>query len=346
MKKKITNICAIILTSILIVITLYGFSIKDIYFEDNGFNRDIILIEDNMIEKIPLEMKISEVIEVTDNGAYLVNEGRTDIYYYNFKTKNSTSLNYSELLNTLKLPNYHQIELDNNNVLITSPINRQLYIIKLSEIQSNKSYDSIELKYGADKIGISKSKYLVKGRDSLYNALYYTIDKNTLEKNIPCNNIIETSRVGLIKDDGLFTDSDNYSVYAKYHKNEYFIIDNEGESSKKLSTVNTNLDSINVHQDKNGVVTIMGEVEYNNMRASIDKDKLFIQSGVKADNEEAFRFKFNSIIDVYQIENSNKYLYSFYIPSYSGVKMNSYKVYDDVLYAIHGNFLITYKINQ
>ncbi|MFV0573801.1 MAG: hypothetical protein ACK5M1_15455 [Xanthomarina gelatinilytica] len=241
----------------------------------------------------------------------------------------------------------HRVYIDKDSALVVYPEKQTIYKSSLKDSDGSKKYDSISLMYRIEGLGFSKTTYFFRGEDSLHNAAYFTLMKNQNKDSLKFkkNNIIENTRKGLIADDGFFISSTDYSVFAKYHKNEFFIMDDI--ENKKIKTIANKVAYPRIHESERGTVTIMGEVNFKNLRGTIDNNTLYLQSGVKADNEKAFRFKFNSIIDTYNLnKEATTYQNSFYIPSYAGVKCNSFMVKDNILYAIYGNYLITYTIDN
>lgn len=344
MKRQLFKISLTVFVGILVVVLLYGFSVKDIYFEDNGFTRSISSSTNFFIKKRELDEKVSEILKVTDSGVFMLNENHQEVFFYDFTKAKMINLKFSKLFSRLKLFNIHQVVIDGEEAIWTSPRNRMAYKFDYRNITNRTIIDSIELEFGADKIGILDNNYMIKGRDSIYQALFYKIQKCSKSKQLLGETVIANTRKALIEDDGFFINGDKYLVYPKYHKSEFFFSDGENKIFKKIPTIDPNSELIKVREDKNGVVTILGEIEFKNKRGSIDDNLLYLQSGVKADNEGAFRFKFNSIVDVYDLSKVGEYLYSFYIPSYSGVKANSFKVKNNIVFAAHGNYLITYDI--
>lgn len=227
------------------------------------------------------------------------------------------------------------------------PPKKIIYKSNLGDNNGLKRYDSIQFFNPIETLGFSSKTYFIIGEDVLSNAAYFTLVKNQSidSLNFGKNELVENTRKGLIADDGFFISAENHCIYAKYHKNEFFVMDDM--DNKKFKTIANKIAYPRIHESPNGSVTIMGEVEYKNMRGAIDDNTLYLQSGVKADNEKAFRFKFNSIIDTYSLnQETATYQNSFYIPSYAGLKCNSFIVKDNILYALYGNYLLTYTIHN
>ena len=347
MKNKIKFITITLLCGFITIFVLYAISVKEILFSKNGVERNFITKNIKLKDKYFINQNASEIIGIKKKEIYLVNENRTDVFIFNFDTGKSRSLNYNSFLKQRGLLLLHQVNIDDNNLIILSPRKHKIYITNINDISEFKKYDSISIKYGIDGLGYSKTAYFLKGRDSLFNAAYYSLKKSPNSKLIKKGAImVENTREGIVIDDGFFSNSDDWSIYSKFHKNEFFIINEDGEIEGKKITIAKKKSSPRINKSEKGTVTLMGQVNYKNLRGAINKDNFYLQSGVKADNENPFRFKFNSVIDVYSLKEDEKYVYSFYIPSYAGVKTNSFKIRNNEIFALHGNYLLIYNIHN
>lgn len=70
---------------------------------------------------------------------------------------------------------------------------------------------------------------------------------------------------------------------------------------------------------------------------------VYIQSGLRADNESAASRRKEESIDVYE-GNSGRYLHSFYLPKYKGLNMRQFEVASQNLIAIYDQFLVIYRL--
>jgi hypothetical protein len=61
-----------------------------------------------------------------------------------------------------------------------------------------------------------------------------------------------------------------------------------------------------------------------NKKSTVSEKYLFINSGLKANNEEKELFSEYSVIDVYSVEDG-KYQFSFYLPKHRGIKTNKFQ---------------------
>ncbi|NRF41123.1 hypothetical protein [Pedobacter foliorum] len=76
---------------------------------------------------------------------------------------------------------------------------------------------------------------------------------------------------------------------------------------------------------------------------TVSGNRVYIQSGLKADNESASSRRKQESIDVYE-GNSGRYIYSFYLPKYQGLNVRQFEVTDHNLIAIYDKFLVIYRM--
>ncbi len=90
-------------------------------------------------------------------------------------------------------------------------------------------------------------------------------------------------------------------------------------------------------------ITQTTPTELTNRYLTTYEDKIYILSGLKADNDLTTEFNKNQPIDVYSI-NNGKYLYSFYIPKYKEQKVNFFQIKKNKIIAIFGTNLVTFDL--
>ncbi|MBB5441253.1 hypothetical protein HDC92_004960 [Pedobacter sp. AK017] len=73
------------------------------------------------------------------------------------------------------------------------------------------------------------------------------------------------------------------------------------------------------------------------------KNRLYIHSKKRSKNLHRYEMGEYTIIDVY-LNGMGTYLYSFCLPKYKRFKVRSFKITDDQLIALQGNYQVTYNI--
>jgi len=81
-----------------------------------------------------------------------------------------------------------------------------------------------------------------------------------------------------------------------------------------------------------------------NKQCAVNDEFLFINSGMKADNETDKMHSSAAPIDVYNVSNG-KYQFSFYLPNFDGKKLTDFRVYHQSLYALYDHYLYKYQLN-
>jgi hypothetical protein len=179
----------------------------------------------------------------------------------------------------------------------------------------------------------------------------YTLSKANIGNKKSLENIhaIEKQIDGYLCCDGmLFYDTLLHRViYVYYYRNQFLILDSNLKLIQKARTIDTTTTAhIEVYNylDKQAT-SFRAPAHTINNNACTSSGRLFIWSGLLADNEDRKTFSNNSIVDVYDLK-SGKYLFSFYIPHFGKFKVNSFQVYDKILIAMEGDFIVSYKIND
>jgi uncharacterized membrane protein YphA (DoxX/SURF4 family) len=193
--------------------------------------------------------------------------------------------------------------------------------------------DSTTMIVRTQKRGSAES---IVGRMNLKDSSKTILNTNILEKQI----------------DGLF-DTDGHLVYSKQlkrfiyvyaYRNQYTVVDRNLKIDYRGNTIDTishaKLEIVNI--DSHGVKKLGKPALIVNKGCSIFNNLLFINSGIPGRYESVKKWKQASIIDLYSVPE-NSYLLSFYIYDEDNKKVKNFAVQDNLLYALIGNRLISYK---
>lgn len=115
----------------------------------------------------------------------------------------------------------------------------------------------------------------------------------------------------------------------------------EGRTIDTTSTAKLKIAKVN----SDNTLTLAEPPPIINRSCCTDGDYLFVQSALKADNEEQRVFRKASVIDVYNLAGG-AYLFSFYIPHYKSARLHAFKVFGNKLYVIADNYLLTYRFTH
>lgn len=158
--------------------------------------------------------------------------------------------------------------------------------------------------------------------------------------------LLEKQIDGLFCTDGMlyFNEKTNQVVYVYYYRNQFITMD----TSLNLLYRGTTIDPVTTARIKtarlkDGSVTLASPPYLVNNRSHTNGNYLFINSKIKAKNDDSELFAKTSVIDVYSLLNGT-YVGSFYIPEFLGHKIKEFKVFDSTLVAIQGHYLVTYTL--
>ncbi|TKC62515.1 hypothetical protein FBD94_09890 [Pedobacter hiemivivus] len=173
-----------------------------------------------------------------------------------------------------------------------------------------------------------------------------------LRKVSPNGKNIQFHDLGSVKDvifstDGvlLYNKQINQIVYVYYYKNCYIQLD---YNLKKISSGNT-IDTLSNQVLQTGVygtqkiTKLLGTPVIVNKRASTFSNKLYIQSGLKADNEDYLDYNNKITIDIYNLSNQ-KYIHSISIEKFQNKKLSEFKIVGNRLAALFENYLVIYDL--
>jgi hypothetical protein len=159
--------------------------------------------------------------------------------------------------------------------------------------------------------------------------------------------LLEKQIDGLFCTDGMlhYNRNTNQLIYVYFYRNQFITMDTSLNLAYRANTIDpVAIARIKVAKiESQNTLTLASPPYIVNRRSHTSGDLLFIHSEIKAKNEERHSFKKRSAIDVYRLHDGT-YQFSFYIPQYKGYEMKEFKVFDSTLVAIHGHYLLTYRI--
>jgi hypothetical protein len=170
--------------------------------------------------------------------------------------------------------------------------------------------------------------------------------KDTIE--VVLNPKLLTKQIdGFFDTDGmlLYNREINKLIYTYYYRNEYFM---SNVDLKKEFTGKT-IDTTSIVKIK--VVNLKSRKESKiasppitvNKNTATSGNYLFVHAGLVGQFEPLKMWSKASIIDTYNITKGT-YEYSFYINDKKGKKLRDFKVRDDLIVCLNGNFISTYRL--
>lgn len=154
------------------------------------------------------------------------------------------------------------------------------------------------------------------------------------------NQISEFTGDGGMLTDGLlnFDTLTNTLTYSFFYRNGFLCMDTNLQLINKVKTIDTFYSS-QIEADfvkmKSGLINTNVRPKRIVNRLSFAKGgRLYINSGLRSENENRDDFKLNSVIDVYDIK-SGLYLYSFYLPKLNGESINRFYIENNFAIVIY-----------
>lgn len=153
---------------------------------------------------------------------------------------------------------------------------------------------------------------------------------------------------GGMKTDGdlSFNKSVNLFAYTLLYSSKVFLFDTSLEVKKVFHTIDTiNATTVETGRVNSGAYTNIGPKKKVNLSSCLNEDFIFVNSMLKADNENEDVFSKNSVIDIYKLDNGN-YVGSFYVPrSHRRENIQSLFVFDEVIIACYRKEVVVCKLN-
>lgn len=168
--------------------------------------------------------------------------------------------------------------------------------------------------------------------------------KNTLITNE--NVTVKDGDAGFSTDGMLLFDKSILRIlYVPYYNNEFFCMDTLLNVLYKQPTIYTpTTPSIKVllETSRYSKTITNGSPLYEvNLKSKVVNNRLYIHSGIRADNESSREFSNNAVLDVYQISDGH-YLGSYYIPKYNKERLKDFEVTGDKIVVLYKNYIVTY----
>jgi hypothetical protein len=138
--------------------------------------------------------------------------------------------------------------------------------------------------------------------------------------------------------------------YMYYHKGVYDCLDTNLNVIYKGKTIDTVRNaSLKIISQKaytrdgkpEPKITLDQPGNLVNKYFSVYHKKIYLLSGLRADNQSITEFLNNSTIDVYATKNGT-YLYSFMLPKFKDLLLRQFHIYDGQLFAIYDKYLVKY----
>jgi len=134
-------------------------------------------------------------------------------------------------------------------------------------------------------------------------------------------------------------------AYVYLYRNAFVVIDSNLKKKFDAKTIDT-ISKAKIQLGSNGQDRIsMSTPSFRvNRNSCVWKSYLFIQSGLKADNENIEDFNSGYTIDVYDLNQFGKYQYSFHLEGEEGSKLREFRVRGNLVIALFDRKIKIYNI--
>jgi len=168
--------------------------------------------------------------------------------------------------------------------------------------------------------------------------------------NVHLNHTLLSKQIdGLFDTDGtlLYNNQFHKIIYTYYYRNQYVITDTLMKTKALGKTIDTTTRAaikIKYVQSLQGSKITVPVVTVNKRTATYGH-YLYIHAGLLGRYEPREVWDSTSIIDVYDF-TTNTYAFSFYIDDKAKKKIRDFRVENDIIYTLNGNYLLSYRFKK
>lgn len=348
-KKSILYISLVIVSSALIV---YILGYNEGNHSTNGFKRTFVNPEITFLNVSLLPNQYG--IIGNSNEATILNNYNDKFHLFEIN-HSSHSIN---MIN-LNIPSSFRTKSNvykgiwNDRIFLSNPYSD----ITILKDDTSELYSAKGLRFDFFK-AISRSSLIVRAKRGINDKSNRELVKLQLSKDVTQTDkfLIPKQVDGFFCNDGwLHYDNEHSSIFYMYfYRGEFICLDTNLNVKYKAKTI----DTITKAKIKTALYTTKLKSGYfgrgttqttpthiTNRYLTTNKNRVYVLSGLIADNESSSAFKKKQAIDVYSLDNG-KYVHSFYIPKYKGQKLKEFQIKDNKLIAIFGIYLVWYKFKE
>lgn len=243
---------------------------------------------------------------------------------------------------------YSKIFIDSPNIVLQEGITPSIFTGNTSNWTVYRQGKNMQRMYYDYFVNLDLKSFV--GRTlvpDLHKSILFKADLGLKEVKVQ-KDLLESQGDGIFSTDGTIAfDPDRKLIsYTYYYRNQFIVLDSNLTVLRKVNTIDTNsFAKLSTAQVSNSSKIIRSTPSYvvNKYTCGFRGD-LYIQSGLKADNEDTRIFKGYVIIDIYSLTN---YMYSssIYLPKYKHKEVASFKVAQNKILAITDQYLCLYNFH-
>jgi len=203
--------------------------------------------------------------------------------------------------------------------------------------------------YFTDAVAYGPSSFAMRIYDGIsrQNVLARKTITDTLHLE-PAPGILQKQVDGIFCTDGtlLYNPTCARLIYVYRYRNEFICMDTSMKVVYRGHTIDTTTHArIKVGKiASDNSITMAAPPNTVNRLSCVYKNWLFVNSNLRADNENEEASKQSSVVDVYTLDDG-EYQFSIYLFNVGGFRMHSFGVAHGRLFAIHGHYLVAYNLN-
>lgn len=294
------------------------------------------------------------VLDLKFNSYYIAGARSNNIYFGNYTNPNhlvkssfaladTQHLYYKMPNDTIKIFKGSFVKADSAFVYLMDGVLPAVWRAKGDEAQFGNTNYSIPFFMAA--VPISASSYVFRSSDKDRQNILVKTRGDSMR---PFSGILQKQIDGMFCTDGVLSyDAATARILYTYHyRNQFICMDTNLNVLYRGKTIDTiSHAQIKVASNKAGnEITLATPPLMVNKKSCISGNWIFINSDLKANNEQRKVFDEFSVIDVYAAANG-KYSFSFYLPRYAKQKMRDFRVFGKTLVAMHDRYVLTYQLN-
>lgn len=346
MKYLIGLITAMALAGVVVILLLQGADLPN--RKNNGFTRDIVISFKKPFAQKELGAHVTRISGVTDNRIYFSGNNPEWLFRASYMFDQIDTLGYAvKYSETLRDPN---IFVDSPNLYMYA-FGIQ-YLIKGNVDSANVDTLKLESEMITRVAQLSKSKLIVRSIDSTQSRQTFALLDCENGKMLRQNDIFRDQQYGGFEADGLLK-YDRISkriFYVQSFQNRFFCLDtnlNVLYTANTIDTVFSNPVQITLvnENDKTKVMSARPRTIVNQVVA-VFNNRIFIVSGLRADNESMSEFRKNFSVDIYN-GTDGKYMGSIHVPKLNGKNVLDFQVVDKYWIVLYkGGDCATYLVDE
>jgi len=344
------------LLGVLSIVSLLGISIVITLFM---LSENIVHYHNKLTRRFPHSpLRQYAISDLKVNSYYIAGADSSQIFLGNVTTPLQVTTLNKQLIKTQN----NMINLDRRDLpfrgvrvsvqapffFVTDGIVPCVYRGKINDWKADLSYEGGEYFTIAQTLDSSRIAVLTSSKktgDNIIGIINIGKEKNTILN----PSLLQKQLDGVFDTDGqlLYSKDMQAIIYVYAYRNQFTITDKKLKLIRRGNTIDTITKAkLDIAKDKKYKQRKFSKPPlFVNKRSAIYKNLLFVNSGIPGLYEDDKMWERTSIIDVYDLTKES-YILSFTINDIDNKKLKQFVVQNDLLYALIGNNIISYKMDE